>query len=250
MNTYFNIRYEFDKTEVHNAIAHQIASGRADYICVADGVILNTVNRNEAYKKVVNDGMFSICDSSYVPLYLRLIYGKRYKQYCGSDIFQDIISEKKYRMAFLGTNQCTLDALKQNLIKMNPAVKQMAFYELPFCKVEEFDYASIGAMLNNDGADIVWIALGAPKQEIFMSLLKPHLNRGVLIAVGAAFNFFSGINARRAPKWMLRHHLEFVYRIFCEPRKQIRRCAMILATLPSLLYHEWKKKRGKGNKTV
>ena len=105
-------------------------------------------------------------------------------------------------------------------------------------------------MLNNDGADIVWIALGAPKQEIFMSLRKPHLNRGVLIAVGAAFNFFSGINARRAPKWMLRHHLEFVYRIFCEPRKQIRRCSMILATLPSLLYHEWKKKRGKGNNTV
>ena len=139
MNTYFNIRYEFDKTEVHNAIAHQIASGRADYICVADGVILNTVNRNEAYKKVVNDGMFSICDSSYVPLYLRLIYGKKYEQYCGSDIFQDIISEKKYRMAFLGTNQCTLDALQQNLIKMNPAVKQMTFYELPFCKVEEFD---------------------------------------------------------------------------------------------------------------
>ena len=130
MNTYFNIRYEFDKTEVHNAIAHQIASGRADYICVADGVILNTVNRNEAYKKVVNDGMFSICDSSYVPLYLRLIYGKKYEQYCGSDIFQDIISEKKYRMAFLGTNQCTLDALQQNLIKMNPAVKPMSFYEL------------------------------------------------------------------------------------------------------------------------
>ena len=90
MHTYFNIRYEFDKAKIHEAIATQVASGRADYICVADGVILNTVNRNEAYKKVVNDGMFSICDSSYVPLYLRLIYDKRYKQYCGSDIFQDI----------------------------------------------------------------------------------------------------------------------------------------------------------------
>ena len=149
MNTYFNIRYEFDKAKIHEAIATQVASGRADYICVADGVILNTVNRNEAYKKVVNDGMFSICDSSYVPLYLRLIYGKRYKQYCGSDIFQDIISEKKYRMAFLGTNQCTLNALRRNLIKMNPAVEQMTFYELPYCKVEEFDYASNNVLITS-----------------------------------------------------------------------------------------------------
>lgn len=250
MHTYFNIRYEFDKTKVHEAIATQVASHKADYICVADGVILNTVNRNLAYRDVVNGGMFAICDSSYVPLYLRLIYGVRYEQYCGSDIFRDIVSSRRYRMAFLGTNQQTLDALRCQLKKMNPAVDDMLFYELPFCQVDDFDYPAIAKKVGQSQADIIWVALGAPKQEIFMSLLKPHLNRGVLIAVGAAFNFFSGINARRAPKWMLRHHLEFVYRIFCEPRKQIRRCSMILATLPSLLYHEWKKKRGKGNKTV
>ena len=42
----------------------------------------------------------------------------------------------------------------------------MTFYELPFCKVTEFDYPAIAEMIEKDGADIVWIALGAPKQEI------------------------------------------------------------------------------------
>ena len=51
-----------------------------------------------------------------------------------------------------------------------------------------------------------------------MDRLKPHLKRGVMIAVGAVFKFYSGVEARRAPKWIIKWHLEFVYRIFREPR--------------------------------
>lgn len=101
---------------------------------------------------------------------------------------------------------------------------------------------SICKMIEDDGADIVWIALGAPKQEFFMSLLKPHLTHGVMIAVGAAFKFFSGIGVQRAPDWMVRHHLEFIHRIAKEPSKQLRRCFCIIRTLPGLLFNEWKLK--------
>ena len=52
---------------------------------------------------VVNGGMFAICDSSWVPLYLKSIYGVKYEQYCGSEIFKDIVSSRKYRMIFMGT---------------------------------------------------------------------------------------------------------------------------------------------------
>ena len=94
-------------------------------------------------------------------------------------------------------------------------------------------------MVNNDGSDIIWVALGAPKQEIFMSKLKPYLKRGVMIAVGAVFKFYSGgADVKRAPEWVVKAHLEFVYRIFSEPKKQIKRCAWILVTLPGLLLNE------------
>lgn len=214
----------------------------ADYICVADGVILNTANRLKEYLDVVNGGMFSICDSSYVPLYIRWIYGKRYEQYCGSEIFADIVANRKYRMIFLGTQQPILDGLRENLMKFNPDVKDMKFVELPFRAVKDFDYPAIARMIEEDGADIIWVALGAPKQEYFMSLLKPHLSHGVMIAVGAAFKFFSGVDSSRAPEWMVRHHLEFVHRLTSEPRKQFRRCFHIVRTLPGLLYHEWRNK--------
>lgn len=242
MKTYFNIRYELDRGAVHRAIARRLEVPGSDYICVADGVILNTANRLKEYLDVVNGGMFSICDSSYVPLYIRWIYGKRYEQYCGSEIFADIVASRKYRMIFLGTQQPILDGLRENLMKFNPDVKDMKFVELPFRAVKDFDYPAIARMIEEDGADIIWVALGAPKQEYFMSLLKPHLSHGVMIAVGAAFKFFSGVDSSRAPEWMVRHHLEFVHRLTSEPRKQFRRCFHIVRTLPGLLYHEWRNK--------
>lgn len=237
MKTYFNIHYEFDKQEVHR----RIAEAQKGYICVADGVVLNTANRDKDYLAVVNGSMFSICDSSWVPVYLKRIYGIQYEQYCGSDIFKDIVSARQYRMMFLGTQQATLNGLRHELKQMNPAVEDMQFVELPFCDVEAFDYDEIARMVEADGAKIIWVALGAPKQERFMARLLPHLQQGVMIGVGAAFKFYSGTEERRCPEWIQRHHLEFIYRILQDPKKQLRRCYWILRTLPGLYLEEKRK---------
>lgn len=247
MEKYFKINYEFDRCQVHKAICEQISREWSDYICVADGVIANIAYRTPEYLEVVNGGMFCICDSSYVPLYIRMLHGKRYQQYCGSQIFEDIIRGGRYRMIFLGTQQRILDALKQNLLEWNPDVADMTFRELPFCEINEFDYPGIARMIEEDGADIVWVALGAPKQEFFMNRLKPHLKHGVMIAVGAAFKFFSGLEEKRAPEWMVKRHLEFVYRVTQDPGKQLRRCGWIVATLPLMLFNEWKAKKHNRN---
>lgn len=242
METYFNIRYEFDKEAIHSAIDARLKQPGSDYICVADGVILDHVNRNEDYRKVVDGGMFSICDSGFVPLYLKMLYKIQREQYTGSDIFHHIVSEGKYRMCFLGASQKILDALRKQLTKMNPDVEDMLFYELPFCELEEFDYEAIADMIESDGAEVIWVALGAPKQEMFMARLKPCLDHGVMIAVGAAFKFYSGVDSKRAPKWMIAAHLEFLYRIFSEPRKQTKRCIFIIIHLPRALRDEYRRK--------
>lgn len=245
MNEYFNIRYEMDRDEVRRAIERAVQRGVADYVCVADGVVLSMANRDAAYRQVVNGGMFAICDSSYVPLYLRWIYGIRYEQYYGAEIFKDIISSKRYRMMFMGASEATLAGLRATIREWNPEVETMTFYELPFRKVDDFDYADIARRVDADGADIIWIALGAPKQELFMSRLKPHLKRGVMIAVGAVFKFYSGTDEKRAPQWMVKAHLEFVHRIFRDPGKQLKRCAWIAYTLPRLLWEEWRRSKSK-----
>lgn len=245
MENYFNIRYELDVPAVHNAIEQRIASGKPGYVCVADANILTMVHRCGSYREVIDGSMFSISDSSWVPIFIKWIYGKRYNSYCGYSIFTNIVKEGKHRMIFLGTNQITLDAMQKNLKKMNPGVADMKFIELPFCKVEEFDYEAIGKVINEDNPDIIWIALGAPKQEIFMNKLMPHINRGVAIAVGAVFNFYSGLdkNPKRCPKWMQKCRLEFMHRLFVEPKKQFARCKNIVRNIPGILLEEIKKKK-------
>ena len=246
---FFGINYEFDFDAAIASIDEKLRVGETGYICVSDGVILNTYHRNEGYRNVVDNAMFSICDSSYVPIYIRRIYGLERKQCSGTKFMELIVSQRKYTMAFVGGDKTILESLKENLMKMNPDVENMLFYELPFCKVADFDYEGIAAEINEAAPDIVFVSLGAPKQEFFMSFLDPHLKRGVSIAVGAAFKFHSGKGEKRAPKWMLKCHLEFLHRIFEEPKKQIPRCFWILRTTPGILWREWRKVRKERRQT-
>ena len=248
MDQYFNINYEFDRPTIWNKIDKQLQKEDARYICVADGNILQMVHNDLAYREIVNGSLFSICDSSWVPVFLKRIYGVKYQQYCGSQIFEDLTGRKQYRQFFIGTSEKILSGLRTELLKKDPSVSDMMFFAPPFCKVEEFDYPSIAEMINKDNPDIIWVALGAPKQENFMHRLQPFLRRGVMIGVGAVFNFYCGLeNApKRAPQWMIDHHLEFVYRVFSEPKKQLQRCRQIIGTLPKI-YLEEKRKTGNFN---
>ena len=75
MEKYFDIRYEFDIPTIHATIDEYIANDKTGYICVADGNILTMVHNDEAYRQVIDGSIFSICDSSWVPKFVKWIYG-------------------------------------------------------------------------------------------------------------------------------------------------------------------------------
>lgn len=243
MVSYFNIKYEMDPARIHELLDEYISTGRPEYICGADGNILQMVHRDPEYRKVVSGAAFSICDSSWVPLFLRLLYGIRVSQYCGSQIFDYVTRQCRYRQFFLGTTDDVLSSLKCNLVIVDSAISSMTFQALPFRDVEDFDYPAIADAINNDKPDVIWVSLGAPKQERFMSMLKPYLKTGVMIGVGAVFNFRSGLGEKRAPQWMINAHLEWLYRIFKSPGKQLRRCWQIITTFPAIYRDELRRSR-------
>jgi N-acetylglucosaminyldiphosphoundecaprenol N-acetyl-beta-D-mannosaminyltransferase len=72
------------------------------------------------------------------------------------------------------------------------------------------------------GADIVWVGLGTPKQELWMAANAPHLEHCMLMGVGAAFDFHAKVK-RQAPRWMQRMGLEWSFRLLSEPRRLARR---------------------------
>lgn len=219
-------------------------TNRKTYVCVADGVTLSLSHKNEELRKVLDESGINVCDSGWVPLYLKSLYKVDREQYSGSNLLMDLVSAKKYKFMFLGATEEILSALKTQLSALDSRISDMPFLELPFLSIDEFDYSQIAQSINEVSPDIIFISLGMPKQEFFMHRLKPYLNKGVLIGVGAAFKFHSGLQGnKRAPQWMIRYKMEWVYRILSEPKKQIKRCALIIGSMPMIYFKEYKKIR-------
>ncbi|MDR0546634.1 MAG: WecB/TagA/CpsF family glycosyltransferase, partial [Dysgonamonadaceae bacterium] len=205
MECFFGIDYTFGRAAVLAKIDELLLASQKGYVCVADGVTLAMSYRNRDLKHVLAQSLMTVCDSGWVPLYLRWIYGIDRKQYCGSDFLIDVVKAKKYKLMFLGASVEILKALRNRFSVIDERIKEMPFRALPFEKVEDFDYQSIGNMIRKENPGLIFVSLGMPKQEFFMQRLTPYLERGVLIGVGAAFKFHSGLSGqRRAPQWMIR----------------------------------------------
>lgn len=244
MESYFGIRYCFDKRKVHAVIEKMVINQTSGYVCVADGVTLAMSHRNENLKNVLKEANLITCDSGWVPVYLKSLYSINRNQYSGSDLMMDIVEMKKYTIMFLGSSGNILTSLKEQLTKKDSRIEYMDFLSLPFMDVEEFDYQQIAQTVHKSNPDIILVSLGMPKQEFFMNKLRPHINKGVLIGVGAAFKFHSGLsNEKRAPRWMIKAKLEWVHRIFSEPKKQIKRCSLIFTTMPGIYWKEYRIKK-------
>jgi N-acetylglucosaminyldiphosphoundecaprenol N-acetyl-beta-D-mannosaminyltransferase len=213
------------------------------HICSIDGNNLISANENPAHLEVINHSLFNACDSAWIPLFVNLIYKTNYENYAGPDLFLEYVKLKQYRQFFLGSNCEILENLKGQLMKIDPAIAGMRFETLPFKNVEDFDYPQIAQMINDDNPDIIWVSLGAPKQEQFMNRLKPFLKRGVIFGIGAAFKFYSGIDEyKRAPQWMIRLKLEWLFRTIQEPKRMIKRYWHIAISWPKLIWKESRKK--------
>ena len=122
---------------------------------------------------------------------------------------------------FYGASQETLDALKDNLLKKYPGIDIRGMYSPPFRALsEEEDRADVN-LINGSGADIIWIGLGAPKQEKWMNAHKGEIG-GVMMGVGAGFDFHAG-TIKRAPKWIQKIGLEWLFRLFQDPGRLFKR---------------------------
>ena len=244
MNKYFNVCLEFDADRVDEIIQSTIATNGKGYVCSVESNNLTYANKHPDFMQVVNGALVNICDGSNIAWLLGKIYRKPYKPYIGADLFIKYVQKRCYKQYFLGNTHLVLDSLKEKLSQIDPQINDMPFEELPFRRVNEFDYPVIASKINREKPDIIWVSLGAPKQEQFMNLLLPHIEQGVMFGFGAIFNFYAGTGTvKRAPAWMRKMRLEWLFRAYEEPKKNVPRYWNFIKILPKLVYSEYKKKR-------
>ena len=114
-----------------------------------------------------------------------------------------------------------MEKLKVHLEKEYPGLQIAGMYSPPFRALSLEEDKEMIAMINAGNADFVWIGLGAPKQERWMSEHKGVI-KGLMVGVGAAFDYLAG-NIERAPMWMQKANLEWLYRLLQEPQRLFKR---------------------------
>lgn len=236
MQKYFNISLEFNHSLLRETIESTISNNEKGYVCIVDANVLTIAHKNENYCAVLNSSLINSCDGSSIAMIAGIVHKKNFRAWNGPDIFSYYI-EKNYKQLLLGSNSDTTNEIKQ--ILTNKGIQNTNIFELPlpFNSVEDFDYESIAKFINELGPNIIWVSLGAPKQELFMSKLLPYINKGVMFGIGAAFNFYIGkINLPKANIGSLK--FIWISRIFSEPKKQLSRIIPYIGLMPKLYFQE------------
>jgi N-acetylglucosaminyldiphosphoundecaprenol N-acetyl-beta-D-mannosaminyltransferase len=234
----FNIKILFGGKFIFSKCDELFYSDTKGYICTINANLLAMSYKKPHYKLILQSSIFNICDGSIIAKLLSFTTKSNISALPGPDFFISAIKKKIYKSIFIGTDKLTLEKLKSNLVKIDPEVNNMIFMELPFCEVNAFDYLTIAEIINKENPHFIWVSLGAPKQEIFSYTLFPHINKGLIVSVGAAFPFFAE-TIRRAPKIMLKFRLEWLWRLLTEPTKTAKRLSSEFYYIPKIMYLEY-----------
>ena len=197
---------------------------KGDYICVSNVHTTVTSYEDASYCAVQNGGLMAIPDGGPLSTLGQKRGHKNMERTTGPSLMGEIFrisTEKGYRHYFYGSEEETLELLYQKLTERYLGIQIVGMYSPPFRTLTEQEDKAVIARINETNPDFVWVGLGAPKQEKWMAAHQGKIN-GLMIGVGAGFDYYAE-NIKRAPIWMQKHNLEWVYRLAQDPKRLFKR---------------------------
>jgi N-acetylglucosaminyldiphosphoundecaprenol N-acetyl-beta-D-mannosaminyltransferase len=184
-----------------------------------------TARRDPALQKAINHAEIATSDG--VPLVWGLRWTVRPEQQrvYGPELMRRGLaeqSERGWKHYLYGSTTETLDLLVEKIHQFAPDAEIVGRHAPPFRPLTPEEQEAVLAEIRSRGADLVWVGLGMPKQELWMHEVRQDLPGVALLGVGAAFDFLAG-TVKQAPEWMQRSGLEWLYRLIQEPRRLWRR---------------------------
>ena len=205
-------------------IVSQIEELRGEFICLSNVHTTVIAEADEEYRRIQNSAFLALPDGSPLALVQRLRGYKGAEQVAGPDLMPALwkaTENTDISHFFYGSTQETIDALSAKLKERYPGVKIAGMISPPFRPLTEEENEEVVRRINDSGASVVWVGLGAPKQERWMYEQKGRIH-ALMLGVGAGFDFHAG-TVKRAPSWMRRHYLEWLYRLTQDPKRLWKR---------------------------
>lgn len=204
------------------------AETSAKWLACVNPHSVEEARRNPDFKAALNAADLVTADGTGIVVGSVLLGGQIRDRVCGPDIFPQLceyLNERKAgtRMFFLGTNDETLAALEKKFAEVYPDLEFAGAFAPPYRKqFTEEEHLKMVERVNASNADMLWVGLGAPKQELWCHHNAHRLNVKLIGPVGGVFDFFTG-RVKLPPKWVQRFGMISLYRLCQEPRRLWRR---------------------------
>ena len=213
-------KYQEFTEEVFDLVKYKIPS----YVCFANVHMVVEGYRDPTFQKVMNNASIVTPDGKPISLFLKYFNNLNQDRVCGMDLFPDLLkhAESLDKTVYLyGDTDEILARIVDKAKKDFPNLKICGYYSPPFRPLTNEESSAIIENIKSASPDLVFVALGCPKQEKWMA---ENVNKigACLLGVGQAFKVYAGVE-KRLPKWMHNLSLEWIYRFYLEPRRLWKR---------------------------
>lgn len=192
-----------------------------DYICVSNVHTTVVANEDKEYRAIQNGGIMAIPDGGPLSSVGKKRGAIGMKRTTGPSYMGEILKVGGYRHYFYGSTPETLKKLHIHLTHDYPQSTIVGMYSPPFREMTKEEDKILVEQINEKEPDFLWIGLGAPKQEKWMAAHQGKV-KGLMVGVGAGFDYYAG-NIKRAPDWMQKNNLEWLYRLLQDPKRLFKR---------------------------
>lgn len=210
---------------IYNKSLQQLPDAAKLLICTINAHCYNLTLTDYFYDQALKNSNVLIPDGISVVWAMKWLTRQKLKKIAGADLFfyeLNRLQKIEGKCFFLGSKNTTLDQIREKINLEFPNIK-VGTYSPPFkLEFSADDNAKIMKKIDTFHPDVLMIGMTAPKQEKWAYQHYDQLNTGHICCIGAVFDFYAG-TITRAPRWMIKLGLEWLYRLIKEPRRMWRR---------------------------
>ena len=191
-------------------------------ISLCDANVLVSSKRDKIFQNLLqNKTYLNLADGMPAVWIGKLKGAKKINRCYGPDVFEYVVRnsiKEGYKHYFTGGKDGVADLLSDYCSSTFGKGSIVGTHCPPFSEISEVGIKNIAKKINETEADIVWVGISSPKQDLYASRLSKCLRVHFIFTVGAAFDFFTG-NIRQAPRYIQRSGFEWLFRLFLEPKR-------------------------------
>lgn len=209
----------FDNVTMDEALQRlreMLAGEKTCYAVTPNAEIAYEAMRDENLRELINGADLVLPDGAGVVLASKILKTPLKQKVAGVDFadgLMGVLEETGDKLYLLGSKPGIAELAAEKMLAKHPKLTVCGMADGYFK-----DEAPVVAHVNASGADVLFVCLGAPKQELFMRNHLDALNVKFMIGLGGSLDSFAG-TVKRAPKWMIRCNLEWLYRLIKEPKR-------------------------------